>query len=72
MFLIQNAFPITCKYLDHIHTIEGQPIKIHKKLNKLLTDKLIKLLSMYNSGINLFFTDIKKIQTFLEQELINS
>lgn len=33
-FLIQNAFPIKEKYLDHIHTIEGNAIKVHKKLDK--------------------------------------
>ena len=24
-YLIQNAFPITADYLDHIHTLQGQP-----------------------------------------------
>lgn len=36
VFLIQNAFPIISKYMDHIHTVEGRPIKVHKNLNKNL------------------------------------
>ena len=39
-FLIQNAFPVIEKYFDHIHTIQEQPVTIHKKLDKLLVDNL--------------------------------
>lgn len=28
-FLIQNAFPITVDYVDHVHIIESKPIEIH-------------------------------------------
>ncbi len=71
-FLIQNAFPIISKYLDHIHVIEGRPIKVHKNLNKNLTDNLKTILSMYASGVNLFFTDIQNILSIIEKELNNS
>jgi len=39
-FLIQNAFPVIEKYFDHIHTIQEQPVTIHKKLDKLLVENL--------------------------------
>ena len=71
-FLIQNAFPITEKYFDHIHTIQGQPIMVHKKLNKILTQNLQDVLAMHNSGVNLLFTDIQKIKSIMEQELQNN
>lgn len=29
-FLIQNAFPVKAVYLDHVHTIQGNPITVHK------------------------------------------
>ena len=38
-FLIQNAFPIKAVYLDHVHTIQGNPITVHKKLDKELLAK---------------------------------
>ena len=68
-FLIQNAFPIIEKYFDHVHTIQKQPVTIHKKLDKLLVENLNEVLAMYNRGIKLVFTDIDVIRTIMENEL---
>lgn len=54
-FLIQNAFPVIRKYFDHIHTIQEQPVLIHKKLDKLLVENLSEVLAMYNRGIKRLF-----------------
>ncbi len=70
-FLIQNAFPVIRKYFDHIHTIQEQPVLIHKKLDKLLVENLSEVLAMYNRGIKLTFTDITTIRTIMEKELEN-
>lgn len=66
-FLIQNAFPVIEKYFDHIHTIQEQPVTIHKKLDKLLVENLNEVLAMYNRGIKLTFTDIATIRTIMEK-----
>ncbi len=68
-FLIQNAFPVIGKYLDHVHTIQNHPITIHKKLDKLLAGNLNEVLAMYNRRIKLTFTDIKTIKEIMENEL---
>ena len=68
-FLIQNAFPVIEKYFDHIHTIQEQPVTVHKKLDKLLVENLYEVLAMCNCGIKLTFTDIKAIKTIMEKEL---
>lgn len=68
-FLIQNAFSVIEKYFDHIHTIQEQPVTIHKKLDKLLVENLNEVLAMYNRGIKLTFTDIAVIRTIMEREL---
>lgn len=68
-FLIQNAFPVIEKYFDHIHTIQEQPVTIHKKLDKLLVENLNEVLAMYNRGIKLTFTDITAIRIIMEKEL---
>lgn len=68
-FLIQNAFPIIEKYLDHVHTIQGQPITVHKELNKTLVKNLQDVLAMYDSGVKLLFAEVKKIRHIMEQEL---
>lgn len=65
-FLIQNAFPITEKYLDHIHTVENKPITIHKDLNKTIVTYLKEVLAMRKRGINLIFSDIEKIKKILD------
>ena len=68
-FLIQNTFPVIEKYFDHIHTIQEQPVTIHKKLDKVLVENLNEVLAMYNRGIKLTFTDIKAIRDVMEEEL---
>ena len=57
------------KYFDHIHTVQDQPMTIHKKLNKLLVENLNEVLAMYNRGVRLTFTDIRAIKTIMEKEL---
>ena len=71
-FLIQNAFPIIEKYLDHVHTIQGQPIVVHKELNKILNKNLQDVLAMYDSGVKLLFTNVQEIWRIMEQELDDS
>ena len=61
-FLILNTFPVIEKYFDHIHTVQDQPMTIHKKLNKLPVENL-------NRGVRLTFTDIRAIKTIMEKEL---
>ena len=60
-FLIQNAFPVKEVYLNHVHTIQGNPITVHKKLDKELRTKLKEVIAMKKRGINLFFTDVGMI-----------
>lgn len=56
-------------YFDRIHTIQEQPVTIHKKLDKLLVDNLSEVLAMYNRGIKLTFTDIEAIRMIMEKDL---
>lgn len=69
-FLIQIAFPITEKYLDHVHTIQGQPIMVHKELNKVLVKNLQDVLAMYDSGVKLLFANVQEIRRIMEQEIL--
>lgn len=71
-FLIQNAFPIIERYLHHVHTIQGQPIVVHKELNKVLTKNLRDVLAMYDAGVKLLFANVQEIRCIMEQELQNN
>ena len=60
-FLIQNAFPVRKEYLDHVHTIENIPVKVHKKLDRELTVCLKEVLAMRKRGVSLIFPNIDAI-----------
>ena len=70
--MIQNAFPIIEKYLDHVHTIQGKPIMVHKELNKSLVKNLQDVLAMYDLGVKLLFPNVEEIRNIMEQELYDS
>ncbi len=64
-FLIQNAFPVIAQYVDHVHTINDQPILLHKKLTQELQSKLKTCLVLHKKGIQVFFVDVDKIYTLI-------
>ena len=68
VILIQNAFPTLEKYIDHIHTYRGVPVKIKEPLQNKILSNFNRLLHLKKKGINLFFTDIDKIKKMMEKE----
>ena len=42
-FLIQNIFPITEKYIDHIDTIRNEAVSVVEGTQKEITDKVNKI-----------------------------
>ena len=59
--MLQNAFPTLEKYIDHVHIVNGSPIKVGSLLKQEILNKFNNLMKLKNKGINLFFTDIDKI-----------
>ena len=70
VILIQNAFPTLEKYIDHIHTIDGIPIKVREEVEKKIVANLNYMFSMKKKGINLFFSDVDKIKEKMLDELL--
>ena len=64
-FLLQNMFPVTEQYIDHVHTVRGVPVIIHQRLERMLQNKVRTLLSMYRNGRRLIFVDIYAIYNHL-------
>jgi hypothetical protein len=60
-YLIQNAFPITADYFDHVHTSQGKPLTLHTSTRKLIAQNLNYNLRLHQKGIDLFFADIDHI-----------
>ena len=67
--LIQNAFPILEKYIDHPHIVDGKPLKVISTLKNKILYNFKHLLELKNEGINLFFTDIDHIKEIMLTEL---
>ena len=70
-FLIQNAFPVTADYFDHIHTRFGQPATIAERTEKEIIKCLKSNLALHRRGIRLFFADIDRIYALMEKKLQN-
>lgn len=65
--LIQNAFPTLEKYIDHVHTIDGIPLKVSTGLQNEIKSLFKNMLGLKKRGINLFFSDIDT----LKQKMLN-
>ena len=48
--LLQNAFQTLEKYIDHVHTVDGKPARIQKKLEKIILDNFTYLMKLHNHG----------------------
>lgn len=57
------------KYIDHVHMKDGKPAKVINSLKNEILDNFNELMKLKSKGINLFFTDIDKIKSMIEQEL---
>lgn len=69
VILLQNAFPTLEKYIDHLHTINGVPVRVADNLKNEILENFNSLLALKKQGTNLFFTDIDKIKKIMLDEL---
>lgn len=65
VILLQNAFPTLEKYIDHIHCIDGIPLKVPTNLQHEIKKDFTNLLGLKKRGTNLFFTDIDRIKEIM-------
>lgn len=64
-FLIQNMFPITSKYIDHIDTVNGTALRVPSETRRLIAEKVNKIFRLKKNGVNLIFPDVDKIKKML-------
>lgn len=70
VILIQNAFPILPKYIDHVHINKGRKSSVSPLVQKDILYSFKKLLSMKENGQNLFYTDIDKLKEIMLEEAL--
>ena len=68
-FLLQNVFPVTEKYISHIHTKNNQPLPVSPKAQKEIQVKLKRIKQLYENGVTIVFTNIQAIETVLIKEV---
>ncbi|MBR3673809.1 MAG: hypothetical protein IKN65_05985 [Clostridia bacterium] len=69
-FLLQNMFPITEKYIDHIDTVKGRAVRVASETRREIIDKVNKIFILKEKGINLVFPDVDRIKKALLEEYI--
>jgi hypothetical protein len=67
-FLLQNMFPMTETYVDHVHTNNGNPGPVNHDLQQEITTKMKQLLHIIAKNKKVVFTDIPHIEACLRAE----
>lgn len=67
-FLLQNMFPITEDYLDHIHTRNGNPVPVAVVVQKELETKAKRLLALAHRGKKLIFPDVIRLEKLMIEQ----
>ena len=62
-------FPITKKYLDHIHTRNGNPVPVKHSISQEVKSNLQQLRQLIYRGKNVVFPDIKRLEQIMLAEL---
>lgn len=68
-FLLQNMFPITEKYLDHIHTRNGNPIPVKYSVAHKVYSNVQELRQLIYKGRKVVFPDIIRLEKLMLEEL---
>lgn len=69
-FLIQNMCPITEEYiLNEYCDASNNPVRIEAELEKEITKKAKKVLSLHRKGLKLIFPDVSSIENSLLKDI---
>ena len=67
-FLLQNMFPITEKYLDHIHTRNNNPVPVRYSIQTEIRTKMKRILQLHSRGKKIVFPDISRLERLMLEE----
>lgn len=68
-FLIQNMFPITEDYLDHIHTRNGNPVPVKNNISYEVKSRIQKARQLTAKGKKVVFPDIIRLENLMLDEI---
>ncbi len=67
-FLLQNMFPITEKYLDHIHTRNNNPVPVKYSIQIEVSTKMKRILQLHACEKKIVFPDISRLESLMLKE----
>ncbi len=67
-FLLQNMFPITEKYLDHIHARNNNPVPVKYSIRTEISTKMKRILQLHARGKMIVFPDISRLESLMLKE----
>lgn len=67
-FLLQNMFPITEKYLDHLHTRNNNPVPVKYSIQTEVNKKMKRILQLHTHGKKIVFPDIARLESLMLEE----
>ena len=68
-FLLQNMFPITEYYIDHIHLVKDVPTPVSRAISKAIETNLKQLLRLHRRGKKVVYPDIDRLEQLMLAEL---
>ena len=60
-FLVQNIFPVTEKYIDHIDTVKGIAQPVAKNIQKEVINSVNNIFVLKSKGVNFIYPDVDTI-----------
>lgn len=71
-FLLQNMFPVTEYYLDHIHTRNNNPVPVKHSIHSEINTNMKRLRQLHKRGRKVVFPDITRLEEIMLEELKDS
>jgi hypothetical protein len=68
-FLLQNMFPITSYYIDHVHTVQGNPLPVNYLIQQQILNKYKRIKQIHAHNKKIIFTDIDRLEKLMLNEL---
>ncbi len=68
-FLLQNMFPVTEYYLDHIHTRNSNPVPVKHSIHRAVITNMKQLRQLHARGKKVVFPDISRLERLMLAEL---
>nr|WP_300815366.1 hypothetical protein [uncultured Acetatifactor sp.] len=68
-FLLQNMFPVTEYYLDHIHTRNSNPVPVRHSIHREIITNIKRIRQLHARSKKVVFPDITRLEKLMLEEL---